>query len=302
MSEILNGVVVVDKPVGPTSFAIVHQARRLTGARKVGHGGTLDPAASGVLPICFGEGTKIAQFLLDADKEYEAVVRLGVATDSYDATGNITARRAAGHLAEANVAGALDAFRGWIAQTPPVFSALKRDGRPLYSYARAGEAVTVEARQVRIDTLELAGFDTTNHAEPTARLRVVCSKGTYIRSLAHDLGARLGVGAHLEALRRTRSGPFGLEQAIPPADLAKAGEVIVSPARALAALPAMTISVAGAAAVSEGRAICWRDLGPCPATDGPVCLLGEDGALVAVAIAAGPEERVRTHRVFGREG
>lgn len=303
MTDALNGVVVVDKPAGPTSFAIVHEARRVTGARKVGHGGTLDPAASGVLPICFGEGTKIAQFLLEADKEYEALVRFGVATDSYDATGYVTARRPAAHLSRAVVAEALGSFRGWIAQTPPVFSALKRDGKPLYAYARAGEAVVVESRQVRIDVLELVDeIDATNAAEPAARLRVVCSKGTYIRSLAHDLGAQLGVGAHLESLRRTRSGPFGLNQAIPPAGLATAREVLISPARALAALPALTISAKGISAVSEGRAISWQDLGPCPASAGPVCLLGEGGALVAVAFAAEPAARVRTYRVFGREG
>jgi len=327
MSAALNGVVVVDKPVGPSSFAIVHQARKLTGTRKVGHGGTLDPAASGVLPICFGEGTKLAQFLLDADKEYLATVRLGVTTDSYDATGVVVGRCVAADVSAAAVEAALGTFRGWLSQRPPVFSALKRDGRPLYAYARAGEEVAVEARRVRIDELEVLELVDLGTEAPAVRLRVACSKGTYIRSLAHDLGAALGVGGHLEALRRTRSGPFTLAQAIAPEALATASSHLVSPAEALASLPTMTLSPASVQAVSQGKAILWQDLGTPPATAGSpgsieeaaderalddapgerpgtalVRFLDAAGALVAVATAAGPAERVRTLRVFGREG
>jgi len=306
MKPALHGVVVVDKPAGPSSFAIVHQARKLTGVRKVGHGGTLDPAASGVLPICFGEGTKVAQFLLDADKEYLATVRLGVSTDSYDATGTVVARLAAHHLSAAAIEEALPPFRGWIAQTPPLFSALKRDGKPLYAYARAGETVALEPRQVRIDALEIHGLDAVGTEAPAVRLRVACSKGTYIRSLAHDLGAALGVGGHLEALRRTRSGPFTLAQAIAPADLADAASRLLSPAQALAGLPAMTLDAERARAIGQGKAVLWQELG----ADVPVGLEGAPlvrfldpaGALVAVAPVAAPAERVRTLRVFGREG
>jgi len=317
----LNGVVVVDKPAGPSSFAIVHQARKLTGARKVGHGGTLDPAASGVLPICFGEGTKIAQFLLDADKEYLATVRLGMATDTYDATGTPVSRCAASEVSAAAIEAALGAFRGSISQRPPVFSALKRDGKPLYAYARAGEEVTVEPRLVRIDALEVLELVDLGSESPAVKLRVACSKGTYIRSLAHDLGAALGVGGHLEALRRTRSGPFTLAQAIPPEALGAAASRLLSPAEALAGLPTMTLSPASVQAVSQGKTILWQDLGtpppgnthvlreglPCdlsperPATP-LVRFLDQAGALVAVAPSAGPAERVRTLRVFGREG
>jgi len=240
MTAALDGVVVVDKPVGPSSFDVVRRARSLTGARKVGHGGTLDPAASGVLPICFGEATKIAQFLLDADKEYDATIRFGVVTDTYDAAGTVTGRSSAGHLTRDEVARAATRFLGWIDQHPPAYSALKRGGRPLYELARAGETVEVAARQVRIDAFEILDFvvpeapheppgtgagpgaDASPPAHPAVTARIACSKGTYIRSLAHDLGAALGTGAHLEALRRTRSGPFRLAQAIPPADLASA--------------------------------------------------------------------------------
>jgi tRNA pseudouridine55 synthase len=327
MRPALNGVVVVDKPAGPSSFAIVYQARKLTGVRKVGHGGTLDPAASGVLPVCFGEGTKLAQFLLDADKEYLATVRLGVATDSYDATGTTVSRCAASDVSVAAIEAALAEFRGWISQRPPVFSALKRDGKPLYAYARAGEEVTVEARRVRIDALEVLEFVGLGGEAPAVRLRVACSKGTYIRSLAHDLGAALGVGGHLEALRRTRSGPFTLAQAIPPEALASAASHLVSPAEVLTGLPAMTLSAACVLAVSQGKAILWQELGTLPLAlgsvestgqpwaepvvggssgEGPaaplVRFLDPSGALVAVATPAGPAERVRTLRVFGREG
>jgi tRNA pseudouridine55 synthase len=308
MTEALNGVVVVDKPVGPSSFGIVTQARRLTGARKVGHGGTLDPAASGVLPICFGEATKIAQFLLDADKEYDATIRFGIATDTYDATGTVTARTPAGHLTLPDVEAAVRRFQGWIDQRPPAFSALKRDGRPLYELARGGQTIIVEPRQVRIDAFEVLDLTGEDPAHPAARVRVACSKGTYIRSLAHDLGSVLGTGAHLETLRRTRSGPFRIAQAIAPEAMGQGGAAaaLVPPAEALHALPSLTLSADLVRAVSDGKAIPWRAVGTPLAGYGPVRLLDEGGALVAVAARA-PEqapdpgaEPLRTLRVFGR--
>ena len=303
MREALNGVVIVDKPLGPTSFAIVRQARVITGVRKIGHGGTLDPAASGVLPICFGEATKIAQFLLDADKQYEAIVTFGIATDSYDATGTVTARRAAGHITAADVEAALAGFRGWIEQRPPIYSALKRAGRPLYELARAGEEVEILPRRVRIDSLELSAFEAgTNGAEPRARLKVSCSKGTYIRSLAHDLGAVLHVGASLHALRRTRSGPFRIEDAVAPEALGTAGVVLISPADALRGLSRVILSPEHAQALTRGQVVLWRDLGPLEPGDGPVRLLDGQGNLVAIAPRAEPGEPVRTQRVFHPDG
>jgi tRNA pseudouridine55 synthase len=308
MIEALNGVVVVDKPVGPSSFGIVSQARRLTGARKVGHGGTLDPAASGVLPICFGEATKIAQFLLDADKEYDATIRFGIATDTYDATGTVTARGAAGHLTRPQVEQAAGRFLGWIDQRPPAFSALKRGGQPLYALARAGQTVIVEPRRIRVDAFEVLELTAQDPEHPTARVRVACSKGTYIRSLAHDVGVALGTGAHLEALRRTRSGPFRIVQAVAPEALGEGGAAaaLVPLAQALQALPSLTLSPALVQAVSQGKAIPWREVGTPEAGDGPVRLLDERGALVAVAARASAQapdpgaEPLRTLRVFGR--
>ena len=319
MTPALDGVVVVDKPVGPSSFDVVRRARALTGARKVGHGGTLDPGASGVLPICFGEATKIAQFLLDADKEYEATIRFGLVTDTYDATGTITGRTAAGHLTRPEIERAIARFQGWIEQRPPAYSALKRGGRPLYELARAGETIEVDARRVRIDAFEILDFvvpgapgespvteggsaeDASTPEHPALMARIACSKGTYIRSLAHDLGAALGTGAHLEALRRTRSGPFVLAQAIPPAALRSAADHLISPARALEALPAVTLGPALALAVAQGKLVVWGEIGMPGPGEGPVRLLDGDGALVAVAPRAAAEEPVRTLRVFNRD-
>jgi tRNA pseudouridine55 synthase len=206
-----DAVLVVDKPLGMTSFDVVRRVRRAARVKRVGHGGTLDPLASGVLPICLGEATKLAQFLLDADKEYAFTVCFGVETDSEDAAGAVTARADASGVDAAAVDRALAGFRGPNTQVPPMYSALKRAGRPLYDYARAGEAVTVEARAVVIHALELLAF----RGPDAVDLNMRCSKGTYVRALARDLGRTLGPGAHVTALRRTRSGPFALADAQP---------------------------------------------------------------------------------------
>ena len=216
-----DAVLIVDKPVGPTSFAVVRQVRHAAGVRRVGHGGTLDPLASGVLPVCLGEATKLAPFLLGADKEYDVTIRLGVETDTDDAEGAMTATCDAAALAAvtaAVVGDALAQFRGPINQTPPAYAAIKRDGRPLYSYARAGESIEVAARAVVIHALEMTHFG----GPEDVRLHVHCSKGTYVRALARDLGRVLGVGGHVTALRRTRSGPFSLLQARPLAEILEA--------------------------------------------------------------------------------
>ena len=200
---------------------MVRQVRHAAGVRRVGHGGTLDPLASGVLPVCLGEATKLAPFLLGADKEYDVTIRLGVETDTDDAEGAVTATCDAGALAAvtaAVVGEALARFRGPIEQTPPAYAAIKRDGRPLYSYARAGESVEVAPRAVVIHALEMTHFG----GPEDVRLHVHCSKGTYVRALARDLGRVLGVGGHVTALRRTRSGPFSLLQARPLAEILEA--------------------------------------------------------------------------------
>jgi len=204
----VHGVLVLDKPRGFSSNAALQKVRWLLNADKAGHTGSLDPLATGVLPLCFGEATKFSQYLLDADKGYSTVAQLGVTTTTGDAEGEVLERRAVA-VDEAAIQAALPAFRGQIEQIPPMYSALKRDGQPLYKLARAGEVVEREARSVTIARLELLALQ-----EDRATLEVACSKGTYVRTLVEDLGARLGCGAHVAELRRTQAGPFGLAQAI----------------------------------------------------------------------------------------
>lgn len=207
----LNAVFILDKPKGLSSNAALQRARRLFDAQKAGHTGSLDPMATGVLPICFGESTKFSQWGLDADKAYVARVRLGVTTRTGDAEGEIIGTADASHVEAADVEKSLTGFRGPIMQVPSMFSALKFKGTPLYELARKGVEVEREPRAVNISCLEMSGFQQAEHTE--FDLTVHCSKGTYVRTLAEDIGLALGVGAHLVALRRTAAGSFTLEQA-----------------------------------------------------------------------------------------
>ncbi len=204
----VHGVLLLDKPVGLSSNDALVRAKRMLNALKAGHTGTLDPFATGLLPLCFGEATKFSQDLLDADKTYETVVHLGVRTTTGDTEGEIIEALPV-DVTEAQIAAVLAQFRGEISQVPPMHSALKRDGKPLYEYARAGITLERDARRVTIHTLEFLDFQS-----PLLRLRVRCSKGTYIRVLGEDIGAALGCGAHLQALRRTEVGELMLARAV----------------------------------------------------------------------------------------
>ena len=214
----VDGVLLLDKPLGLSSNDALQKARRLFSAAKGGHTGTLDPLATGLLPVCFGEATKFSADLLDADKTYEAEIRLGVTTDSGDAEGQIIATAPAAVTA-ADVARVLPAFMGDILQVPPMHSALKRDGKPLYELARQGIVVERAARPVTVHAIEVLAC-----SEDFLRLSVHCSKGTYIRVLAADIGAALGCGGHLVALRRTRVGPLDLAAAVTLEALNASGE------------------------------------------------------------------------------
>jgi tRNA pseudouridine55 synthase len=298
-------LLVIDKPSGPSSFAVCKRVRALLGKRreKVGHGGTLDPFASGVLPICIGEGTKVLPFLLDADKVYEAVVRFGVETDTLDGTGKVVAEHALGELSGAQVEAALAHFRGEILQVPPMYSALKRDGRPLYAYARKGLTVERKERRVTIRDLQLIGFDSPDRA----RLRVRCSKGTYVRSLAADVGQRLGVGAHLVELRRTASGPFSIEQAITLDELGvriAGGQPLpmLSLLEALAHLPRITVNEDQALVLARGQRMEWEAFGQDRECAGPVCAVvsGEGGPSLVAVVAKGSDGMVKILRGFRR--
>jgi tRNA pseudouridine55 synthase len=288
----MDGVLVIDKPSGPTSFDVVRQVRSLLKLKKVGHTGTLDPMATGVLPLCLGEATKVAGFITEGDKAYDATVRLGAETDTQDAQGQVTARAPVPPLTSALLESALARFRGSFDQVPPMYSAVKVAGKRLYELARAGEEVERAARHVTVYELVLRDY-----SADRLQLSVRCSKGFFVRTLAFDLGRALGCGAHLEALRRTHSGPFTLAQALPLADLpalAKEGALaprLVSMADALVELPEVRVSAAEAQRVSHGVPV------EVPAgRPGRVRVMGPDGALLAVAeVVAG---RLRYLRVL----
>jgi tRNA pseudouridine55 synthase len=215
----LNGVLLLDKAAGWSSNDALMKAKRLFNAQKAGHTGTLDPFATGLLPLCFGEATKFSQDLLDADKTYRTVLHLGVATTTGDTEGEVIAREAV-EVSASQVEEVLERFRGPIEQVPPMYSALKRNGKPLYEYARAGITLEREARRVTIRRLELVEF-----RPPYLELEVACTKGTYIRVLGEDIGIALGCGAHLDALRRTRAGDLLLDNAVTLDALATMGDV-----------------------------------------------------------------------------
>lgn len=259
----VDGVLVLDKPVGVSSNTALQQARRLLGARKAGHGGTLDPLASGVLPLLFGEATKFAADLLDADKTYEATLALGVTTETGDAEGAVLARRAV-ETDEAAVRAACAAFVGQIEQTPPMHSALKRDGKPLYAYAREGVVLDRPSRWVRVHALDVLHADLAA-APPQVTVRVRCSKGTYVRTLAEQIGSRLACGAHLAALRRIAAGPLDIAQAVTPQAL----EALAPEARAsrllpldalLQTLPRVDLPEAEAARFRQGQRLALQAL------------------------------------------
>mgnify|MGYP001458538528 FL=1 len=205
----MDGILNIDKPAGQTSFSVVAAVKRLTGERHAGHAGTLDPEATGVLPVCLGKGTRIVEFLMDTRKVYRAVIELGISTDSYDAAGKITARADASQIDKAALEKALETFRGAIQQTPPMYSALKHQGQPLYNLARAGIEIERQSRTITIHRLELLAWQS-----PLVTLEIECSKGTYIRSIANDLGQALGCGAYLKNLVRSGYGIFKVENAV----------------------------------------------------------------------------------------
>jgi tRNA pseudouridine55 synthase len=260
----LYGVLIAEKGPGVTSFQVVAHLRRVLRVPKVGHGGTLDPMATGVLPILLGEATKLTPYLQAEDKEYLAVVRLGVTTDTLDATGRVIAERPVPPLDPERIRTALRRFEGEIDQVPPMFSALHAGGRRLHELARAGIEVPRAPRRVRIDVIELIEW-----APPLLHLRVACGKGTYIRSLAADLGEVFGCGARLDALVRTRVGSFALAEAV-PWPMIRAGDPgalhdrILPADRAVAHLPAVPVDLAAADRLRRGQRLAGHEARPGP--------------------------------------
>ncbi len=266
----LNGVLLLDKPVGFSSNAALIKAKRLLNAKKAGHTGTLDPFATGVLPLCFGEATKFTQDLLNADKTYETVIHLGLTTATGDTEGDILERKDVS-VSRPEIEQAMTQFRGPIPQMPPMYSALKRDGKPLYEYARAGITLEREARTVTIHMLEFLDYQA-----PFLRLRVACSKGTYIRVLGEDIGAALGCGAHLQQLRRVQVGHLTLDGCVTLPQLMATDEADRVPLLApvdslLSSFPEVVLSKALAKRFLQGQRLTLaKEGGALPATAGRV--------------------------------
>ena len=301
----LRGFLNIDKPGGVTSFDVVRAVRRVAGTRKVGHAGTLDPLATGVLPIAIGDATRLVDELVGARKRYHAVLTLGVETDSYDCDGETVATADASGLTREAVEAAVEPFRGDSMQTPPAYSAVKRGGVPAYRAARSGKPHRLEPRPVTVHALQLVELRAAGDTVEVT-IDVECGKGFYVRSLAHDLGRALGVGGHVSALCRTAVGPFTVEEAT-PLDRAivrlQAGEheqLVHAPDVALTSWPALILEAASVGGVRHGR-----DVHPEPralrragrAGERARCY-GPDGRLVAVVEASAVPGTWHPYRVF----
>jgi tRNA pseudouridine55 synthase len=279
-----DGVIVVDKPKGPTSNDVVQRVRRALKVDRVGHTGTLDPMATGVLPLCIGEGTKIVQLLQSNDKAYEATIQLGAATDTLDAEGKVV--EAAAIPAKVNVEAALVIFCGTYLQKPPMYSAVKVGGKRLHEAAREGLEVERASREVTVHSLELL-----ERGADFLRVKVDCSKGFYVRVLADELSRALGTVGHLSKLRRTRAGNFLLQQAV-TLDEACAGKGLISLETAIQGLQQLRVDSAEVA-----RVLCGGKVAAPPLT-GPVCVLGPEGKLLAIADVV--DGALRYRRVMAR--
>ncbi len=277
----LDGILLLDKPEGLTSAEVVRVVKKTLSVDKIGHLGTLDPFASGLLPLCLGTGTKVAQFLIAERKAYTGTIRLGIETDTFDRTGTITRTAPFPLLGPEVVRDLRQRFSGEYWQTPPMYSALKRNGTPLYKLARRGVVIEREARKVIIEEFAL-----TQIGEDTLGFTLSCSKGTYVRSLAADIGAVLGCGAHLATLRRTAFGPFGVSEAMPFALLSKGVRrdtlPLLSPAQALSHYRAVPISLQMATRLRHGQQDALRDFPAIELSHETVRLLSPEGELVAV--------------------
>jgi tRNA pseudouridine55 synthase len=274
----MDGILLVDKPEGMTSADVVRVVKQRFRC-KTGHLGTLDPFATGLLPLCIGEGTKIAQFLNLADKEYVGRIRLGSATDSGDLTGTVTATAPVPSPNAAELARVAAQFRGAQLQTPPMYSAIKHQGTPLYKLARQGLDVEREPREVRIDALSL-----TDHGDGAIEFSVACSKGTYIRVLAEHIAVALGSVGHLEQLRRTRFGHFRVEEAIALAALGRAVPSVIGLREALRHLPEIPLDASAAQRARQGYQPLLVSI-PCGGSNTAAKLIGPDQELAAVIVA-----------------
>lgn len=303
----MNGILIVDKPQGMSSHAVIGRVRRLFGLRKVGHAGTLDPLATGVLVVALGQATRILQFLMEEEKTYRASLLLGTTTDTQDAEGRVLATQATGHLSREQVEAACLSMVGTYDQVPPMYSALKKDGVPLYKLARKGVEVARAARAVTIFSLELLSV-----APPAVTFETRCSKGTYVRTLCHDIGEKLGCGAHLTALRRVQSGPFCDTDAVSLDQLEETApgerpDLLLSIGEALRDYPSLPVFEEGVGRLRHGipPTVAMLD-GPVPVGAGDtVLLVGPEGPLAMARYAPERENETRGDfellRVFSSE-
>jgi tRNA pseudouridine55 synthase len=304
----MNGLLIIDKPQGMTSFDVVRRVRKLCGTRRVGHTGTLDPLATGVLPVAVGEGTRIVQFLMEGDKTYRATLKLGEITDTQDAEGEILERRQVIGVTEEALEEACRSRVGTISQIPPMYSALKKDGVPLHRLARQGIEVERLERQIEIRRLEILEIRL-----PYVAFEVDCSKGTYVRTLCHDLGLALGTGAHLTALRRTRNGIFTESDSVTLEKLTADANAGVQPkllslTEAMHGFSKLEVSAAAASRLRDGVPPELASVsGSIDCEEGDRVLLLEEGILLAIASFVPSRSREKRGdfellRVFNRPG
>ena len=290
----VNGVIVIDKPEGITSHDVVKSVRKVADQKRVGHVGTLDPIATGVLPLCLGAATRIAQLLQAGRKTYEAALEFGLVTDTQDITGNVLEKRAVPELTESDIETVLGRFRGEIEQVPPIFSAIKHKGTPLYRLARRGQEVYRPPRKIRIYRLEPAGLSGNRMT-----FEVECSKGTYVRTLCHDIGVKLGCGATMAALRRTASEPFDESGAVPLEDVTSVEDItanLIQVDRAIDFIPAVYVSLEATRGVLHGRAVTQEMLaGDVPEAGAWVRMYDEDGNFLALGKIVQRDSTIRVH-------
>jgi tRNA pseudouridine55 synthase len=297
-----DGILNLDKPRGPTSHDVIDRVRALTGIRRVGHAGTLDPMATGVLLVCIGRATRVSEYLMAGQKTYRARVHLGVTTDTYDAEGEIVASTKPTEVSRTQVDTALEHFHGTIEQVPPMYSAIKHKGQPLHKLARQGIEIERKARKVNVLRAAVTAWE-----PPEFTLEVTCSPGTYIRSLAHDLGQLLGCGAHLARLVRQASGTFLLDDAVTLESFAQAVDagpwvkLLLPIDQGLTDFPALHLDNAAARRLCMGQAVacpspCGRDG---PKAEGALArAYGPDGTFLAIAAYVEADGVWRPHKVF----
>lgn len=297
-----NAVILLDKPAGQTSFDTISQLRRLAGIKKIGHSGTLDKFASGLLVICTGGATRLTRYFLESDKRYTGIIKLGLVTDTCDITGEVISEKGASGVTSEKIKEAVSGFSGWMKQMPPVYSSLKVGGKRASDRARAGEEVLLEERDIRIDRFDITGI---NGDTGEVEFDILCSKGTYIRSIARDLGEKLGTGGCLKSLRRIQSGSFSIDRA---ADLDSVkrfvdgggdSSFIVEPAQALTGFGIMTVNATAAAKIMNGALFSRFDVVYCE-NQGlkPFMIEDEDKNLIAIAEIDIDKWQICYHSVF----